>query len=97
MQKDDKMPLWVFLALSSIETRKGALLLIWSSLLFSIYCIPWSLFFMETPWVSKLFLIDDWEWFAMMIPMTLWYWLSMKWIDKNRGWHYDEAAQRIAK
>ena len=52
---------------------------------------------METPWVSKLFLIDDWEWFAMMIPMTLWYWLSMKWIDKNRGWHYDEAAQRIAK
>jgi hypothetical protein len=33
-----------------------------------------------------LFLIDDWEWFAMMLPMTIWYWLSMKWVDKKRGW-----------
>jgi len=95
MQKDDRLPLWVFLALSSIETKKGALLLIWSSLLFSIYCIPWGLLFAETPWISKLFLLDDWEWFAMMLPMTLWYWLSMKWIDKNRGWPDEVALQPI--
>jgi hypothetical protein len=87
MQKDSSTPLWVFLAFSSIETRKGALILIWSSVIFSVYCVPWSLFFNEIPWVSQLFLIGDWEWFAMMLPMTLWYWLSMKWVDKNRGWN----------
>jgi len=85
MQKSNDIPLWVFLALSSIETRKGALILIWSSLLFSLYCIPW-VAFSGNPWVAKLFLIDGWDWFAMMLPMTLWYWLSMKWVDKNRGW-----------
>jgi len=97
MQKDDNMPLWVFLALSSIETRKGALLLIWSSLLFSLYCIPWSLLYEGNPWISKLFLIDDWEWFAMMLPMTFWYWLSMKWVDKNRGWGYQTVTENIVK
>ncbi|MGY6277222.1 hypothetical protein [Methylomonas sp. MgM2] len=95
MQKDNNMPLWVFFALSSIETRKGALLLIWSSLLFSLYCIPWSMFFLDTPWIGKLFLIDDWDWFAMMLPMTLWYWLSMKWVDRNRGWNGETATQTI--
>lgn len=91
MQKDDNMPWWVFLALSSIETRKGALLLIWSSILFTIYCVPWVLYVPGNEWVGKLFLIDDWEWFAMMLPMTFWYWLSMKWIDKNRGWQTQTA------
>lgn len=87
MQKTDKTPLWVFLALSSIETRRGALWLIWSSVLFTTYCIPWVLYFKDQVWVAKLFLIDDWEWFAMMLPMTAWYWLSMRWVDKNGGWH----------
>lgn len=86
MQKDDAMPWWVFLAFSSIETRKGALILIWSSVVFSVYCIPWVIYFADQPWVAQLFLINDWEWFAMMLPMTFWYWLSLKWIDKNRGW-----------
>jgi hypothetical protein len=45
MQKTEKTPLWVFLALSSIETRKGALLLIWSSIIFTLYCVPWVQFF----------------------------------------------------
>ena len=36
--------------------------------------------------VSKLFLIKDWSWVAMMIPMTIWFWLSLKWVDKNAGW-----------
>ena len=86
MQKTDKTPLWVFLALSSIETRRGALLLIWSSIVFTLYCLPWSTFFVGNEWVAKLFLISDWEWFAMMLPMTVWYWASMRWVDKNGGW-----------
>jgi len=86
MKKTDSTPLWVFLAFSSIETRKSALILMWSSLVFSIYCIPWVNYFNGNFWVAKLFLINDWEWFAMTLPMTAWYWLSLRWIDKNAGW-----------
>lgn len=86
MEKKDGMPLWVFLAFSSINTRKGALILIWICIVFSLYCIPWTKFFADQEWIAKIFLIDDWSWIAMMIPMTIWYWLSLRWIDKNSAW-----------
>ncbi|MCX7100764.1 MAG: hypothetical protein NTX38_04530 [Methylobacter sp.] len=86
MKKTDTTPLWVFLAFSSIETRKGALMLIWSSVIFSFYCVPWVNYFSEYAWVAKLFLIEDWSWLVMMLPVVVWYWLSMKWIDKNSSW-----------
>lgn len=91
MQKSADMPLWVFLALSSIETRKGALLLILMNIVFSAYCIPWVEFYSDNEWVSRLFLITDWEWFAWTAPMTVWYWLSIKWVDNNRGWQPKNA------
>jgi hypothetical protein len=86
MQKTENTPMWVYLALSSIETRKGALLLILSNVIFSAYCIPWGTLYSEYEWVGQFFLIEDWEWFGWTSPMTIWYWLSMKWIDKHRGW-----------
>ncbi len=86
MEKTDNMPIWVYLAFSSIETRKGALLLTWACAVFSVYCIPWALFFPGQHWVIQVFLIEDWSWFAMMLPITAWYWLSLKWVDKNSGW-----------
>jgi hypothetical protein len=86
VQKTDNMPLWVYLAFSSISTRKGALALIGVSVVFSFYCIPWSRFISGQGWVTKIFLIDDWSWFAMMVPVTCWYWISIKWLDKNSGW-----------
>ncbi len=86
MEKKDNTPLWVFLAFSSINTRKGALILIWSCIIFSLYCIPWRLFFSDQEWVAKIFLIDDWSWLAMMVPMIIWYWLSLRWVDKNTAW-----------
>ena len=86
MEKTDNMPLWVFLAFSSINTRKGALILIWSCIVFSLYCIPWVQFFADQEWVKKIFLIDDWSWIAMMIPMVLWYGLSLRWVDKHATW-----------
>ncbi len=86
MEKKDNMPLWVFLAFSSINTRKGALLLIWSCILFTIYCVPWGLLIIDQPWINQVFLIDDWSWLAMMVPMVLWYFLSLRWIDKNKAW-----------
>jgi hypothetical protein len=86
MKKTGNMPLWVFLAFSSIKTRKMAVIFVFTSLAFSIYCVPWLLFFPDQNLVTKIFLIEDWIWFAMMAPMTFWYWLSMRWIDQNLGW-----------
>jgi hypothetical protein len=86
MKKTDTTPLWVFLAFYNIESRKGALILIWISLLFSFYCVPWVNYFNGDGWVAKLFLADGWTWFAVMLLITIWYWVSLKWIDRNGGW-----------
>ena len=93
MEKKDNMPIWVFLAFSSIATRKGAMILIWVCVLFTIYCIPWSLLFAGNDWVVKIFLIDDWSWLAMMVPILLWYWLSLRWVDNNSGWDNSEQDE----
>ncbi len=85
MEKTDNMPLWVFLAFSSIETRKAALILIYSSVVFTLYCIPWMLFF-KHPWISRIFLLDDWSWAGMMLPIIVWYVLSLRWMDKHQAW-----------
>lgn len=88
MTKTKHTPLWVFLAFSAIETRKGALLLIWACAIFSLYCLPWTLMFGEAlgELGKTIFLIDDWSWIAMMLPMTLWYVVSLRWMDKHDGW-----------
>ena len=74
MQRTKNMPLWVFLGLSSIETRKGALILFWSCFIFTIICIPLSYY------------LKDWSWLAVMILCSLWYWLCIRWVDKNHIW-----------
>ena len=86
MEKTENMPMWVYLAFSSITTRKGALLLILACVVFSIYCIPWRLLLPGQDWVAQIFLIEDWSWLATMIPITFWYWVSLRWIDNNSGW-----------
>ncbi len=86
MEKKDNIPLWVFFAFASINTRKGALILIWSCVVFTGYCIPWSLFYSESEWVNQIFLIDDWSWLAMMIPIIIWYYCCLRWVDKNNAW-----------
>lgn len=80
-----KMPLWVLLAFSSIHKRKHALILITASVLFTLYCLPWPLFF-DNKLVTTLFLIDDWSWVAMMVPICIWYYLSLRWMDTNAAW-----------
>lgn len=86
MEKKENTPLWVFLAFSSISTRRTALLLTYSSFLFSVYCIPWAILFTKHEWLGNVFLIDDWSWLAMMIPITIWYVASLRWMDKNSAW-----------
>ncbi|HFQ13203.1 MAG TPA: hypothetical protein ENK40_00250 [Gammaproteobacteria bacterium] len=78
MEKKDNMPLWVFLAFSSIETRRGALILIGVCAAFSVLMIPLEWY----PWIEWI----DWSWTAMMVAVTLWYWLALKWCDKHGIW-----------
>ncbi|MFK8032341.1 MAG: hypothetical protein AB8G18_19100 [Gammaproteobacteria bacterium] len=90
MEKTKNMPLWVFLAFSAINTRKAALTLIWVCVLFSLYCVPWSLF-IDNTLVEKIFRIEDWSWIAMMAFVVAWYVLSLRWLDKNSGWETPET------
>lgn len=69
-----KMPFWVLLAFSSIHKRKHAIILITASVLFTLYCLPWPKF-IDSGLVTAVFLIDDWSWVAMMVPICLWYYL----------------------
>ncbi|OQW69582.1 MAG: hypothetical protein BVN34_04530 [Proteobacteria bacterium ST_bin12] len=85
MKQIDKTPFWVTLAYGNIHTRKMAMILVISCVVFALYCVPWVQFSNHTI-VAKLFLIDDWSWVAIMIPTTIWYWVSLKWVDKNAGW-----------
>jgi hypothetical protein len=86
MQKTPHTPLWVFLVYASIETRRGALWLILGTLLFTLYCVPWAQLFPQPAWLAQIFLLEDWEWFWMMLPFIAWYWLALRWVDKHQPW-----------
>ena len=85
MKEIKNTPLWVTLVYASVHTRRMALMLVLSCVLLTVYCIPWVQFSKNT-WVAKLFLLGDWSWFSMMIPMVIWYWVALKWVDKHAGW-----------
>ena len=74
MIKMENMPLRVFPGLMNIETRKGTLILFWCSFALMLCCILLSYF------------LDDWWWLGMMVPITLWYWLSLQWVDRHPAW-----------
>ncbi len=74
MKRTEGMPLWVFLALANINTRKGAAILYWSSLAFSFACIPLSWY------------LGDWSWAGFMFAFTAWYWLAARWVDRHAQW-----------
>lgn len=86
MEKTRDMPTWVYFVVASIETRRTALMLVYVSAFFTFYCIPWAALFPGSDVVAKVFLIEDWSWFVTMVPITLWYWLAVKWVDKNVRW-----------
>jgi len=85
MKVIDKAPIWVKLAYANVHTRKMALIMVIFCVVFALYCVPW-VQFSQNPMVGKVFLIHDWSWFLSMIPLTIWYWAGMKWLDKHAGW-----------
>lgn len=77
MDKKDNMPMWVFLGLMNIYTKKGAFVLLSSCILLGLICVPLAIYEMYTV---------DWTWVAMMAAISLWYWLCIKWVDKHSAW-----------
>ncbi len=84
--KRENTPIWAYLPFASVETRKGAYALIWCNVLCSLYCVPWSQYFIGVDWVAKIFVIDHWYWFAAMIAITVWYCLSFRRIIGSNAW-----------
>lgn len=74
MERKDNMPLWVFFGLSSINTRKGALILFWACFVCGIVFIPVS------------YHLDDWSWAGFTFLAALWYWLCIRWMDQHSAW-----------
>jgi hypothetical protein len=91
--KNRKLPLWVALAYANIESRKLAVYLTAASLLFTACCLPIMQMFSLPGWLGKVFLADDWTWFAFSLAITIWYWLGIRWIDNHGSWPADQALQ----
>ena len=79
-------PLWVDLVFSMTPKRKQALWLIASSVVFTVYCVPWVSFFPDNTTVAILFKISGWDWLALMVPVLIWYFIALRWMDKNQRW-----------
>ena len=80
------VPWWVFAAVFYIKTRAGGAWLLGICLASTLYCLPWSQFLNANSRIAWLFLAPDWSWFAIMVPMTLWYWLAVRWMNRNNAW-----------
>lgn len=74
MERKKNMPLWVFLGLMSVETRKGSMILFWS-------CLACGLLFVPLSWY-----LQDWSWAGLTLLIALWYWLCIRWVDANAAW-----------
>ena len=81
MDRKDKMPHWVYFGLLNIYSKKGALILFWSCLVFALLCIPGSYYFNDYK-VEGM----DWSWAGMMFAVSLWYWLCINWVDNKSTW-----------
>ncbi len=85
MQHIDQAPWWVKIVYAQVSRRQTACWLTLICAVFTLYCLPWSRY-SHAPLVAQLFIFDDWEWFLSMLPMTLWYWLALRWVDHHTGW-----------
>ena len=73
MQKKENMPDWAYWGLWGINSRKVALAFAIGSLLLCFIIVPYAI-------KEKIYTF-------MAFPLVpLWYWLSIKWADKNSAW-----------
>ncbi|MDP8567674.1 hypothetical protein [Methylophilus aquaticus] len=85
MKNIDQAPWWVKVVYANVSRRKVACWLTIVCAVFTLYCFPWSRY-SDAPLVAQIFVFDDWEWFLSMLPMTIWYWVALIWIDRHGSW-----------
>lgn len=73
MEKKDDMPSWVYWGLWGIKTRKVAMLFVYISIVLTLAIVPVGI------------ALNDYLFIAFIL-VPLWYWLSIKWVDKNSTW-----------
>ena len=73
MNKKDNMPSWVYWGLWGIKTKKVALAFAIISQVIALIVVLIGIY------VEDFFLIA-------FILVPLWYWLAIKWVDKNSSW-----------
>lgn len=86
MEKKDNMPLWVFFGISSINTRKGGMMLVWSCVVCGILFLPWTTWVPSMNFIPKDYRIDDLSWAAPTFLIAGWYWMCVRWVDKHSNW-----------
>ncbi len=79
MERKETVPKWVHWGLLGIRKRKTALVYLWASLILCFVVVPGSIVIGEYTYCTIVF-------------VPLWYWLSIKWVDKNGSW---EALARM--
>lgn len=86
MERKENMPMWVFFGLSSINSRKGAMWLVWSCFVCSILFMPWVSLIPGINFIPESVKLDNWDWAVPTFLITLWYWLCVRWVDKHSSW-----------
>jgi len=85
MKNTGGFPLYVKLGLMGIHTRRAALVQFWLSVAISLTIL------LAVPAISHSFF---WTVFfcATVLLTARWYWLSLRWVDKNARWE-NSASQ----
>lgn len=73
MKRKENMPTWAYWGLWGINSRKAALGYFVGTLILSLVIIPFGI------------MIKDYT-FLVFPVVPLWYWLALKWADKNAAW-----------
>lgn len=80
MEQKENMPYWVYLGLWGIKTRKVAMGYFIVALLLSAIIVPASIYY------NDLF-------YSIFVVVPVWYWLSIKWVDKNSTWEVNNLNE----
>ena len=74
MKKKENMPSWAYWGLWGINSRKAALAFVVVTAILSLIAIPIGI------------MIGDYTLLSIVL-VPIWYWLSLKWADKNSAWN----------
>lgn len=77
MKKLDNMPVWAYWGLWGINTRKVAMTYFIIALILSLAIIPFSI------------MMKDYLYLCVVLA-PIWYWVSIKWADKNNAWNSEK-------